>query len=75
MKKWFESKTVWIGLMTFILSTLTLLEGQDWIQNYPNAVSAVGIIIGILTIVVRYLTQDSMLLRTQLRRRSTFRRR
>lgn len=56
VKKWFQSKTVWLGLLTMILSLLTFLQGESWIQQYPNIVSGIGTAIGALTVILRFVT-------------------
>lgn len=58
MKKFYESKTVWLGFMTSALSILTFLKGEAWIIEYPSAVSVIGVLVGALTIILRYVTKE-----------------
>ena len=51
-----ESKTVWLGIVTALISILGLFAGQEWIQQYPEIVSYIGLAIGILTVIVRHYT-------------------
>jgi hypothetical protein len=60
MKEFYESKTVWLGLMTSALSILTFLQGEAWIVEYPVAVSTIGTVVGLLTIALRYVTKVPM---------------
>ena len=60
MKKFYESKTVWFGVATAVLSTLTFFQGEEWVKEYPQIVTGIGAAIGVLTIVIRYLTTSSM---------------
>lgn len=60
MKRFYESKTVWLGVATAALSILTFLQGEDWIKEYPQVVAGIGTVVGVLTIVVRYFTSASM---------------
>ena len=50
------SKTLWLAIVTTILSVLTLVQGEAWIQEYPQVVGYIGIAIGLLGIVFRFLT-------------------
>lgn len=51
-----SSKTVWLGIVTALISILGLFAGQEWIQQYPEIVSYIGLAIGILTVIVRHYT-------------------
>ena len=59
-KKWFESKSIWLGLLTLMISIFSFLTNEEWIREYPKAVAIIGTIIGILTIILRYLAQNPM---------------
>lgn len=59
-KRWFQSKVVWLGILTFIISLLSFLQGEELIKQYPEVISILGIIIGVLTIIVRYMTDQPM---------------
>lgn len=60
MKRFYESKAVWLGLLTLIVSILSFLQNEEWVVNYPYVVSAIGTTVGILTIIIRYLTDVPM---------------
>ena len=49
------SKTIWLGIFTLAISIL------EYIQQLPVGVSALTAIIGVLIIVVRFLTNDSLI--------------
>lgn len=51
-----ESKAIWLGVLTALISLLGLIAGQEWIQQYPDIVSYIGLAIGILTVIVRHYT-------------------
>ena len=51
-----RSKTVWLGVMMTVASVLGLLAGEQWIQDYPQVVSGLGLTAGILTVVIRQYT-------------------
>lgn len=67
MKRWFQSKTVWLGILTLILSILTFIQGEEWISQYPQVVAIIGTVIGVLTIILRFFTHKSMELTVDLK--------
>ena len=60
MKDWWQSKTVWVNLLTLVLSILLFLQGEQWIINNPETVALIGTAIGILNIFLRFLTSTEM---------------
>jgi hypothetical protein len=60
MKKFYESKTVWLGILMLTASILSFLQGEELIKEYPILVSVLGTVAGILTIVIRYFTEAPM---------------
>ena len=59
-KKWFESKSIWFGLLTLTVSILSFLAGEEWIRDYPRVVAIMGTVVGVLTIILRFLAQRPM---------------
>ncbi|KKN88351.1 hypothetical protein LCGC14_0249140 [marine sediment metagenome] len=55
-KSRWQSKTVWLGIATSVLSILGIFAGEKWIMEYPQIASGIGLTIGILTVVVRHFT-------------------
>jgi len=55
-KAFLASKMNWLGIITLAISTLTYVQEQPLIADNPQIVSAVGVIIGLLIIVLRYFT-------------------
>ena len=55
-KMFYLSRTFWLGAITLIVSLLTFFQGEAWIVAYPQIVAAIGSAIGVLTIVLRFLT-------------------
>ncbi|TXH41138.1 MAG: hypothetical protein E6Q97_38255 [Desulfurellales bacterium] len=51
-----SSKTVWVGILTTAAATLGFLQGQEFIVQYPKAVAGIGAAVGLLTIVLRFMT-------------------
>lgn len=60
MKKWFQSKTIWLNVITFVTSGLAALAGSDWIQNNPEAAAIVGGLIAVCNIGLRFVTKESI---------------
>ena len=59
-KKWFESKSVWLGLLILILSIISFIVDEEWIKDYPKVVAILSTVVGVLTIVLRYLAINPM---------------
>lgn len=51
-----KSKTVIFGLLQITVAICALLLADGWIQTHPRAVTAIGLVSGIATIVLRFLT-------------------
>jgi hypothetical protein len=51
-----RSKTVIFGLLQITVAVCAVLLADGWIQSHPRAISAIGIVSGIATIVLRFLT-------------------
>lgn len=60
MKPFFESKTNWVGIVTFLISLFTYFQGLDWVQANPKIVSIIGMTLGVLTIVLRMLSTEQI---------------
>lgn len=59
-KAWWRSRTVQLGIATTLVSVLGLIAGEEWIQAYPAAVASLGLVAGVLTVVVRCLTNGPL---------------
>ena len=57
-KDWWQSKTFWVGTMEVVISILALLAGDQLISQNPRTVAVLGIVVGILTIVLRKITAE-----------------
>lgn len=56
LSKAFKSKTLIVGWLTLIASTITLWQGSAVIAEYPQVVGALGAVLGVITLVLRYAT-------------------
>lgn len=57
-KGFFSSKLNILGLVTFLVSLFSFLQGNEFVQQYPKAVSIIGTALGVLIIVLRLLTNE-----------------
>lgn len=60
MKKWYQSKTIWFNVLTFVVSSLTALVNGDWIQENPETAAIVSGAIALINIVLRKITKDEL---------------
>lgn len=51
-----SSKTIWVGVLTTVASTLGFLQGQEFIAQYPHVVAGLGAAVGLITIALRFIT-------------------
>ncbi len=63
MKTWYQSKTIIVGIVTSVVSILALLQGQDVIKENPELVAALGTVLGVLNIILRFLTDKPVQLK------------
>ena len=54
------SKTFWSGLIITLISVFGVLEGSEFIAQYPQVVAGIGVAIGVLTIALRFLTGEPL---------------
>ena len=60
VKKWYQSKTIWFNVLTFVVSSLTALVNGDWIQENPETAAIVSGAIALINIVLRKITKDEL---------------
>jgi len=56
------SKSFWAAVVTFAISILGLLVGQEWIAANPSAVATIGMVVSVLNVVLRTLTDKGVVL-------------
>lgn len=59
-KYWWESKTVWFGILTALVSFLSTLGEQQFITQNPVLVSVIGIAVGLITVGLRFITNSGI---------------
>ena len=52
------SKTIWANALTILTSVLLLVAGNDFVQSYPKAVSFLLLLVGIINVVLRFITGE-----------------
>ena len=52
----FSSKTIWFSVAATVASVIALVAGEEWIQEYPQVVSILGIVGGLITGALRVIT-------------------
>jgi hypothetical protein len=58
MKKWYQSKTLWINLLTTVAGLLVVMQGETYImESYGGIVLAV---IGMVNVALRLITKESI---------------
>lgn len=60
MKKWWESKTIWFNVLSFVGSSLTALVNGDWVADNPETAAIVSGAIAIINIVLRKITKEEI---------------
>lgn len=50
------SRTFWVNAATTAVAVLTVVAGQQWVAEYPKITAAIVGAIGVLNIVLRYIT-------------------
>lgn len=58
MKKWYQSKTVWLGLITTVGGALPLYEAKLREAINGDIASAIIVVVGILIVGLRFITED-----------------
>lgn len=54
-KNFSSSQINWIGIVTTLIGVLGYLQADNLIAQYPRVVSGIGVAIGLLTLVMRYI--------------------
>jgi len=57
MKKWYESRTIWIGIIQVLCAVGLIVADFLQVGNF-TAPAFVLLLVGILTIVMRFLTEQ-----------------
>lgn len=55
-KSIFASRLAWTGAITAAVGVITAIQQQPWVVEYPRVAAGLAAAVGVLTIVLRYLT-------------------
>ncbi len=55
-----DSKTVWFGFITCMVAVGSFIQDHEFVKEYPAVVSSIGVIVGILIIVLRFLSTEAV---------------
>ena len=61
-KSVFLSKTAWFGLLTFVAALLAWLNGQEYIAQYPQVVAAIGMLVAVVNVALRFVSNRPVFL-------------
>jgi len=50
------SKTIWVNVITLVVTLAAAAQGQDWIAQNPQVTAILGAVIGGLNIALRFIT-------------------
>lgn len=57
-KAWYLSRTLWLNLIGTVIAVLMAVLNQDWIADHPQLSAGIGSILGVLNILLRFLTSQ-----------------
>jgi len=55
-KVWYESKTIWINILTMLLGIIGVITGSELIADNPKLVAAFVMAAGIINLALRAIT-------------------
>ena len=61
-KLFFESKTVWLNVITLAIAVLGVVSGSQLISDHPQVVAIIGAAQAALNIALRFVTDTSIVL-------------
>ena len=57
-KAWWQSKTIWVNAITLLIGVVSFLAGQEFIADHPQIATWFAMVLGLLNIVLRFLTNQ-----------------
>lgn len=60
MKKWWQSKTVWVNVLTLGIGVLAVFTGSEWIMANPQASAILLAVSGTLNMLLRFFTSTGI---------------
>ena len=56
MKKWYQSKMVWVNTLTLLVGMVGYVAGHDIIQDNATIVAALIVVQGAVNVMLRFMT-------------------
>ena len=60
MKKWYQSKTIWINVLTLGVGVLAVFTGSEWIMQHPQAAAILVAVSGTMNMLLRLFTSTGI---------------
>ena len=60
MKKWYQSKTMWVNLLTLGVGVLAVFTGSEWIMANPQAAAVLVAVSGTANMLLRLFTSEAI---------------
>ena len=60
MKKWYQSKMIWVNMVTLGVGILAVFTGSEWIMQHPSASAILLAVSGTLNMLLRLLTSTGI---------------
>lgn len=58
MKKWWQSKMIWVNALTVLVGVVGYVAGHNVIREYPELVAVLVAIQGGINVVLRFVTGE-----------------
>jgi hypothetical protein len=58
MKSPMSSRVIWVNSLTTLIAVITVVSGQPWVANYPQAATIAVGCLSVLNIALRFLTTE-----------------
>ena len=59
-KPWYQSRTVWVNVLTALVAMLGALSGSEWIAAHPEWVSVIALVVSLLNVALRFATTEGV---------------
>ena len=60
MKKWWQSKTMWINMLTLAVGVLAVFTGSEWIMANPQVAAMLVAVSGTMNMLLRLFTSEAI---------------
>ena len=59
-KPWWQSRMVWVAVLTIVVSIIGVLQAEELIAQYPTVVAILGIVLGVANVILRFITTKAI---------------